>query len=272
MIKVLFLSIRFHSGNITKKQYFSKRIYMDLGKGIGLLIIGAIIGYGLSYTEKTNPQEVLISEEVSSEQTFKVEAATEFKDAIIVDNHDELDETKIEKKNNHKDISLLNEEDQKQALMNNYFSLQKKYHKSQRKIESLKRQINELDSSDATDEEMEALAPEPFSSFLSVFRGKTRNDIYDFHKEEEDLDWGYDKKNNILDYVITHYEGTNVDLISVTCKQPRCEILVTEKQKDAWKKMMKDIHEQTWWNFSEFTTTTKYNTENELSLYIFLTE
>jgi len=183
-----------------------------------------------------------------------------------------LDEVKIDKKNDNIDISLLNEEDQKRALMDNYFALQKKYLKSQRKITSLQHQLGELDGSKATDDEMEALVPEPFKSFLSSFRGETRNDIFDFHNKEDDLDWGYDKKNNISDYIQTHYEGTNVELVSVICKQPRCEVLVTEKQEDAWSNIMKDMTQQSWWQFSSFTKSTRSNAENEMSIYAFLSQ
>ena len=137
---------------------------------------------------------------------------------------------------------------------------------------SLQHQLAEFDESDVTDEEMENLVPKPFKSFLSAFRGDTRNDIFDFHNQEDDLDWGYDQQNNISDYVQTHYEGTSVELISVICKQPRCEVLVTEKQEDAWNKIMKDMTQQAWWKFSSFTSSTRSNAENELSIYAFLSQ
>ena len=240
---------------------------MNIVKGIGLLIIGALFGYGLSYTGKTKQQDTLISEELITEQAIIVEAYHKIKDTINIAKNGKLDETKVDKKNNHKDISLLNEKDQKQALMDNYFSLQKKYHKSQRKVASLQHQLGELDGSKATDNEMEAFAPEPFKSFLSSFRGKTRNNIFDFHNNEDDLDWGYDIKNSISDFVLTHYDGTSIELISVICKQPYCEILVIEKEEDAWKNIMKDMTQQSWWKFSSTTSSS-----NNLSIYIFLSQ
>lgn len=245
---------------------------MSILKGIGLLIIGAIFGYGVSYKVNTKHQEVSINDEQVSKKILTVQAAQDIKAHPVGSNHDELDVIDKPQKIHDIDISLLDEKDQKQALMDNYFSLQKKYLKSQRKVISLQNQLGELDDSEATDEEMENLAPEPFKSFLSSFRGKTRNDIFDFHNKEDDLDWGYDKKNLISDYVQTHYEGTNIDLISVICKQPRCEILVTEKQEDAWNNIMKDMTQQAWWNFSSFTSSTRSNAENELSIYAFLSQ
>jgi len=246
---------------------------MNIIKGIGLFIIGAIFGYGLTYTEKSMQIEPLISEDIASEQTLPVEASQELKDSPLVNVHPKLDDVKkVNKNNSNIDISLLNEEDQKQVLMDNYFALQKKYLKSKSKIVSLQHQLAELDESDVTDEEMENLVPKPFKSFLSSFRGDTRNDIFDFHNQEDDLDWGYDQQNNISDYVQTHYEGTSVELISVICKQPRCEVLVTEKQEDAWNKIMKDMTQQAWWKFSSFTSSTRSNAENELSIYAFLSQ
>lgn len=240
---------------------------MSIVKGIGLLIIGAIFGYGLSYTGNAKQQVVSISEEQVSKQILTVQAATEIKAPTERINHDEIDVIDKGKKNYKKNISLLDEEDQKQALMDNYFKLQNKYHKSQRKVISLQNQLGELDGSDATDEEMENLVPEPFKSYLSSFRGKTRNDIFDFHNKEDDLDWGYDIKNSISDFVLTHYDGTAIELISVICKQPYCEILVIEKEEDAWKNIMKDMTQQSWWKFSSTTSSS-----NNLSIYIFLSQ
>lgn len=249
---------------------------MDIAKGIGLLITGVIIGYGLSYTEINTQQEHLTNKEVHSAPTLadkkNDETTAEIKYVVSTDKHDDLDEMKLKDTKKHGDISSQNLEDQKQQLMDNYFSLQKKYQKSQRKIASLKNQLGQLDKSNATDEEMESLVPKPFKSFLSAFRGKTRNDIFDFHNQEADLDWGYDKRHSISDYVQTHYEGTSVELISVICKQPRCEILLTEKQEDAWNKIMRDMSQQPWWTFSSFTSSTRSNAENEMSIYGFFSQ
>ena len=49
------------------------------------------------------------------------------------------------------------------------------------------------------------------------------------------------------------------------CKQPYCEILVIEKEEDAWKNIMKEIRQQPWWKFSSTTSSS-----NNMSTYIFL--
>jgi len=269
----LFLSISSNSGNILKNN--NKRIYMNLVKIIGILAIGAILGYSFSFVGKANNEESFMHDEVVIAETSLPNTTSKLK-APPMKNHPTIVAVNNVPIIKRQTSTLVNDDNaldkQHLALVEAHNELKDKYDQSRNKVSSLENKLNEFDGSEATDDEMEALVPEPFKFFLSSFRGKTRNDIYDFHKEDDDLDWGYDKKNNILDYVITHYEGTNVDLISVTCKQPRCEILVTEEQEGAWEKIMKDIYKQPWWKFSSFATTTKFNAKNELSLYIFLTE
>jgi hypothetical protein len=241
---------------------------------IGFVIIGALLGYSFSFIEKENIEENIKTDEVVTSITplqntpsesitprgMKVQAA-------IVENDSHLthQQTKTIAKalnQDHIDLIKVNLD-----LVEQHQRLKDKYIKSKNKANLLELQLNEYDGSKATDEEMEALAPEPFKQYLSSFRGETRNNILDFHYKEDDVDWGYDTKNNISDFILTHYEGTNIGLISVTCKQPYCEILVIEKQKDAWNKIIKDMTQQPWWTFS--STTSSSNNE---STYIFLSK
>jgi hypothetical protein len=248
---------------------------MNYAKSIGILIIGAILGYGFSFIGKANNAEVFIENEIITSKTASpittpdfIETAAKVEQEVIVKKQPST--INSQHKTTIIDANELNQEHL--DLVQAHQALKEQYHKSLSKISSLQNQLSELDGSDATDEQMEELVPEPFKSFLSAFRGKTRNDIYDFHNEEDDLDWGYDTQNSISDFVQTHYEGTNVEVISVICKQPRCEILVTEKQEDAWENIMKDMSQQSWWTFLSFSTSTRSNAENELSIYIFLSQ
>jgi|GEM_PF-1491869 len=248
---------------------------MNTLKIIILLIIGAILGYSFSFIGKADNNEHFNHENVALSKVplFKTEPKEKSKiknkqqnimantpPAAISSNCKDSKYNNIEVSQKHLD------------LVETHQTLKQEYHKSLSKISTLKRQLGELDESEVTDEEMESLVPAPFKSFLSSFRGETRNDIFDFHNKEDDFDWGYDKQNNISDYIQTHFEGVNVELISVICKQPRCEILVTEKHENAWDNIMKDMTQQLWWKFSSFTSSTRSNAENELSIYVFFSQ
>ncbi|MBA6353303.1 hypothetical protein [Colwellia sp. BRX9-1] len=249
---------------------------MNLLKALILLAAGAILGYGFSSLSTESYQDNLAHPTVMAVKTPPTAKISKFKVAP-----DLLDQTVVATQvqpqvTNNQTLTTVDDEEmlnqQHLDLIAEHQLLKDKYKKSKRKVSSLKYQLSEFDGSEATDEEMEKLAPEPFKFFLSSFRGKTRNDIYDFHQKEDDLDWGYNMQNNISDFVLTHYDGMNVDLISVICKQPYCEILVTEKQEDAWDNIIKDLSVQTWWKFSSFSTSTKSNEDNELSIYAFFTQ
>jgi hypothetical protein len=246
---------------------------MNSVKVIGILAIGAILGYSFSFIGKASNEDSFIHDEVITAKetlpntTAELKAATtEIEQEVVKQSNAPVIKKQV--KTTIIDDKALNQEHL--DLVKKHQVLKDKYTKSKNKIASLKHQLSDLDDSEATDEEMEGLAPEPFKSFLSSFRGQTRNDIYDFHKKEDDLDWGFDTQTKISDFIQTHYNGTSVNLISVICKQPHCEILVTEKQEDAWESIMKDITMQPWWTFSSFTSSTRSNAENELSVYAFL--
>jgi hypothetical protein len=240
---------------------------MNLLKALILLVIGAVLGYGISSTTKSHQNNSTLPAVVSVEtpSTLKKTVDLQEQATTLVQTQPQVI--------NHKPAPLAIA-DNDEVLTQQYLDLRAehqqlkdKYKKSKRKVSSLKYQLSEFDGSVATDEEMEKLAPEPFNLFLSAFRGKTRNDIYDFHQKEDDVDWGYNMQNNISDFVQTHYDGMNVDLISVICKQPYCEILVTEKQEDAWNNIIKGLLAQPWWKFSSTNSSS-----NNVSIYMFLTQ
>jgi hypothetical protein len=239
---------------------------MNLLKALILLVIGAALGYGISSTTRSHQDNSTLPAVIAVEtpSTLKKTVDLEEQATPLVQTQPQVI--------HHKPATLAitdNDEvltQQYLDLKTEHQQLKDNYKKSKRKVSSLKYQLSEFDGSEATDEEMEKLAPEPFNLFLSAFRGKTRNNIYDFHQKEDDLDWGYNMQNNISDFVLTHYDGMNLDLISVICKQPYCEILVTEKQEDAWNNIVKGLSGQPWWKFSSMNSSS-----NNVSIYMFLT-
>ena len=54
-------------------------------------------------------------------------------------------------------------------------------------------------------------------------------EIVEFHQAEEDLDWGYNKQDQLTDFIHTHLNYPEVNLISAKCKIDTCEVIITEK-------------------------------------------
>ena len=248
---------------------------MNLTKMITFVIIGATLGYGFSFIGKANVEESVKTDETITLEATLTSTPVELKTltvlndpAVIIQKDSPLKHqqtNKIVKDDNTLNQDHLELVKENLDLVGLNQRLKDKYKKLKNKALFLEMQLNEYDGSKATDEEMEALVPEPFKQYLSSFRGETRNNILDFHNKESDVDWGYDTKNHISDFILTHYEGTGVELISVICKQPYCEILVIEIHNDAWNKIIKDMTQQPWWTFSSTTSSS-----NNDSIYIFL--
>lgn len=159
-----------------------------------------------------------------------------------------------------------------QALEHKYQELSKVQQSSKNKVASLQQELDELDNSDITTKQMEALVVAPFKNNIASFTGAQRNDIYNFHQEKDDLDWGYNMQNHISDFILTHYNANEISLISVICKHQQCELLVIQNIDEAWKKIAKDLSNQTWWKFRSSNSTSRNYAGSEygLAIYTFL--
>lgn len=159
-----------------------------------------------------------------------------------------------------------------QKLEAEYQQLDKAYLQSKRKISSLQRKLDEFDESNISTKQMEALVIEPFKNSIGNFVGAERNEIYNFHQEEEDLDWGYNMQNNISDFISTHYNANEVNLVSVICKQQRCELLIIQHVDEAWRKIAQDLGYQDWWKFRSSNSTSHNHPDSDsaLAIYTFL--
>jgi hypothetical protein len=159
-----------------------------------------------------------------------------------------------------------------QALERKYQELSKTHQSSKNKVASLQRKLDQFDDSDITTEQMEALVVEPFKSHIGNFTGAERNDIYNFHQAEEDLDWGYNMQNYISDFILTHYNVNEINLVSVICKQQKCELLIIQLIDGGWEKIARDFGQQPWWKF-KYTSSTSSNypgSKTNLAIYTFL--
>ncbi|MGB1261494.1 MAG: hypothetical protein ACPG52_01185 [Cognaticolwellia sp.] len=159
-----------------------------------------------------------------------------------------------------------------QALEEKYQALRKSHQVSKNKVALLQRKLTALDTSDISIEQMEALVVDPFKGYMANFTGANRDKIYNFHQAEDDLDWGYNMQNYISDFIQTHYNMSDINLISVLCKQQMCELLVIQHTEGGWDKIVQDLRQQPWWQFQS-TNSSSGNypgSENSSAIYIFL--
>lgn len=162
----------------------------------------------------------------------------------------------------------------KDKLKKDYQKLQSEYQALVRKIDTLNRQVDELDSSDITNEQMAALTTPPFDDMITRYTGKMRDNIFAFHQAERDLDWGYTMQQHISDFILTHYNAPNINLISIQCKWQQCELLIIEHEQGSWFAVAKEMQQQNWWNFhsSNSSSGNAQGYESSLAIYTFLSE
>lgn len=153
-----------------------------------------------------------------------------------------------------------------------YQSLQDKYEKTKNRLMEITLEVESLDESDITDEQMMALINDDFSEFRRGYRGVQRDKIFDFHQQEDDLDWGFDMQTKISDFIITHYSANGVRLSAITCKEISCELLIEESENNAWEQIFDEMKEQAWWRFRS-TNSSSRSSENETHLmYLFMSK
>ena len=111
-------------------------------------------------------------------------------------------------------------------------------------------QLGQEAESKITNEQMQSLVDEPFSAFLTGFRGEARDQVYDFFQQPEDLDWGYQMQMKIGDFIQTHPLQASVELVGITCKINQCEFRVIEKEpeQNAYQTIFNDLQKQSWWH------------------------
>jgi len=172
--------------------------------------------------------------------------------------------------NNQNKFSRLSS--QMDKLTEKYQDLQNKYKKTNIRLKQVTFEIESLDESDITDEQMMLLADDTFAEFRRGYRGKQRDKIFDFHKQKEDLDWGYDMQTKISDFILTHYNANGVQLFGVSCKQVNCEILINELEKNSWNLTSQELRKQAWWKFTSTTSTSRSGENDSQLIYLFMSK
>ena len=157
-------------------------------------------------------------------------------------------------------------------LTEKYQDLQNKYKKINIRLKQVTFEIESLDESDITDEQMMLLVDDTFAEFRRDYRGKQRDKVFDFHQQKEDLDWGYDMQTKISDFVLTHYSANGVQLFGVSCKQVNCEVLINELEKNSWRLIFEELVKQEWWKFSSTTSTSRSGEGDSQLIYLFMSK
>mgnify|MGYP000250283842 CR=1 FL=1 len=159
-------------------------------------------------------------------------------------------------------------EEENTALKNKYKALQERYRKSVKNSATLERQIRELSPSTITNEQLAELVPKEFAPIVTGSRGTMRESIFEFHQEDDDLDWGYQMSMLISDFVSTHLEANSIRPISVKCKIDRCEGLFSMDNFAAAQSVMEDMRKQPWFKFTSSNSSSTGENENSF-LYLF---
>ncbi len=93
----------------------------------------------------------------------------------------------------------------------------------------LQQRLSKFEPSEIDDKELKEMVLAPFNSSVVGLPQNLKKSIYDFHKREEDLDWGYIKQQQISDFIRAHLNYEFVNLLSVICKVDTCEVAMNEK-------------------------------------------
>lgn len=243
-------------------------------KGSIFIIIGFVVGYGVSALQKTPTSPVALL----SDSTLSIKhEQTQQKSPLATKNITDVELSQNYKTENHQGSAHLTEDEfvgkVDNRTVNNsakYQKLEKKYLKVQEKIIQLELKLNELEVSEVSDQQLSALFPEKFDELVTGYTGEIRDDIYNFHQEKDLQDSGYSNSQHISDFITTHLNSIYVELDAVMCKFDQCEIRVIEKQQHSWAGIMKDMRQQPWWDFSNSNARSTSDREGNLYVYVFL--
>lgn len=153
-----------------------------------------------------------------------------------------------------------------------YENLHNKYEKNQNRLMELTIEVEALDESVITDRQMMSLIDDDYAEHRRSYRGVQRDTIYNFHQQEDDLDWGYEMQTKISDFILTHYNANGVNLDAINCNNISCEILIKETEQHAWELIFEDMTKQLWWQFSSSNGTSRSEKDEILLIYLFITK
>jgi CRISPR/Cas system CSM-associated protein Csm2 small subunit len=97
------------------------------------------------------------------------------------------------------------------------------------KAEILKIRLQQYEPTVVDDDELLKNIPEPFKNLVSALPPNIKEEIFDFHKQEKDVEWAYLKEQQLSDFIRTHVNFPHVKLLQVSCKVERCEVAMSDK-------------------------------------------
>ncbi len=172
--------------------------------------------------------------------------------------------SKVKSLTNEKHVNEINK------LKKQNEALQGKYQLSHNRMMELTLELESLDESEISDQQMMALKDDDFSAYRRQFRGKQRDNIFELHNEQEDLDWGFEMSTQLKDFIETHYHANSILVQGLTCKVNRCELLILEREEGIWPLVSKELTQQTWWKFSSMHSSSSSRDNDKKSFYLFL--
>lgn len=239
---------------------------MEYKSNLGILVIGLIAGVFLNqlFDSSQADKEIahLVDNQVESniEVEKKSSAGIEQEQIVHVVTEDcpdipnSHDERVLQLESELAELELKTTE-----LTTENKQLQSQYIQELTHRASLQAQLQHHETSDVTDEQMLALLPEPYNSFLLTLNGASRDRAYQFFNKPEDLDEGYNLQVQISDYIVTHPDSNGIELDGITCKNKSCEIRILEKTPEdkSWHNIWHDMIRQPWWQFMSSHSSSK---------------
>lgn len=245
-----------------------------LGTTFGFLINGLLFG---------SAEDNLLSTKVPATTSDKTTYNPDF--TPVKSNSEVTKNTEIAatEENSNIDISLNQEHKQAEEIeylqsqvqtleseLHKLLELKSNYSQDKLRLAELTRELENLDESEITDQQMMELVDDDFSTYRRSQRGKLRDDIYDFHHQEDDLGWGYDMEMKISDFIQMHSNADKVLLSGVSCKENICELLIKNKQENGWSSIQKQMTQQPWYKFGSSNSMSRSDKNHLVSFYIWL--
>ncbi len=241
-------------------------------------LFGTISGYLLTYFISSSSLTVENNNESSVLSRSDTPLLTSNKNQANAHKPDKLSKTSYLtiKKEQSNSIEQVNSSENKSlsekiiALEAENYKLEQKYQRTNNRLMEVTLEKESLDESNITDQQMMSLIDDESAQFRRQYKGKQRNDLYEFHQQEEDLNWGYQMKVRISDFIQTHYNSHLVLIESIVCKIDSCELSVSESENGAWSSIIKEVRVQPWWSFTSTRSSSRFGNNDRNLYYLYL--
>lgn len=196
-------------------------------KYIVVFIIGGVIGYLSSFSAERNIAHPLPQNIKSSEQKNNTLVANHNKKNSISSNinDDKINELTCDDKSSQL-ITQLAVTEQKNSQIKD--AMLKKISEAQQENTILKFRLAKLEPSNVSDDDIAKFVPKPHAQLVTNLPSNLKQEIYDLHQQQEDLDWGYKKQQQLTDFISTHVNSEFIKITSITCKINQCEVIIDE--------------------------------------------